>query len=244
MSGQAQQPAQPGAERREYRGVLLLLAVAAVLLFVGYAQTWASAVVRQDGLPTVEVVLKGRDIEPAASASAILALAGIAGLVATRRLGRAVTGVLLALEGVLAAYGAISFGLSAGGRADVLELVAERVGVAADAEVSVSPWWLAVALGGLMLVVVGVLAVARGGRWPVLGRRYEARTGEQRAPASAGPSAPTAAGSAAAWDALDRGVDPTVGGADDGGADDGGADEQARPGPDTMTQTDAQEDPR
>lgn len=224
--------------RREYRGALLLLAVAAALLFVGYAQTWVTAVVGEAGMPTVEVVLKGRDVEAAASASAVLALAGIAGLVATRRLGRMVTGVLLAFEGVLAAYGALSFGLSAGSRADVLERVSEKVGVAADAEVASTPWWLAVALGGLLLVAVGALAVVRGGRWPVLGRRYEPQ--DPDGGAASAPASPAAAGPAATWDALDRGVDPT----EDAGGASADQGERPDPAPDTMAPTDAQEDPR
>ena len=126
----------------------------------------------------------------------------VAGLIATRRVGRAVTGVLLVVEGLIALVGALWFGLGADDRADVLRLVSDKAGVDVQADLAVRPWWLVVAVGGLLVVVVGVLAVLRGGTWPVMGRRYERTEGE--APASA------AAGSASAWDQLDQGVDPTV----------------------------------
>ncbi|MGE0818578.1 MAG: Trp biosynthesis-associated membrane protein [Candidatus Nanopelagicales bacterium] len=193
-------PAEP--DRRGYRTALVLLGAAAALLFLGYAQVWVSAVVAQEGLPSLAVELKGREVQPAASASAILALAGVAGLIATRRVGRAVTGVLLVVEGLIALVGALWFGLGADDRADVLRLVSDKAGVDVQADLAVRPWWLVVAVGGLLVVVVGVLAVLRGGTWPVMGRRYERTEGE--APASA------AAGSASAWDQLDQGVDPTV----------------------------------
>ena len=94
--------ASTGPDRRGYRTALVLLAVGAGLLFLGFSQVWVGAVVTQEGLPSLVVELKGREIQPAGSASAVLALAGIAGLVATRRFGRAVTGALLVLEGVVA----------------------------------------------------------------------------------------------------------------------------------------------
>jgi uncharacterized membrane protein (TIGR02234 family) len=225
------------AARREYRTVLLLLAIGAVLLFVGYAQTWAFAVSGDAGMPSVEVALRGRDLQPAASASAILALAGIAGLVATRRTGRIVTGVLLAFEGLLAAGGALAFGLASGERADVLALVADRVGVDGDAEVTITAWWLAVAVGGVLLVVVGVLAAVRGGRWPVMSGRYDRSQADD---AAAAPEVQP--GAAGAWDALDQGIDPTL----DRDAAAPSGDHAAPPeaGTGTMTPTDAQEDPR
>ncbi len=235
-------PAEEAVEpdRRGYRRALVLLAVGAALLFLGYAQVWASAVVLQEGLPSLVVELKGREIQPAGSASAILALAGIAGLVATRRFGRAVTGVLLILEGLLALVGALWFGTGAGNRADVVRLVSEKAGIDVEAELSVRPWWLVVALGGVLLVVVGALAAVRGGTWPVMGRRYERADGDG---AASGAGAP--AGPASAWDQLDQGVDPTVDPSADAPGDT--APEQTRgtprgPATGTMTPTDAPED--
>ncbi|MBM0233247.1 Trp biosynthesis-associated membrane protein, partial [Micromonospora sp. STR1_7] len=54
----------------------------------------------------------------------------------------------------------------------------------------------------------------RGGGWPAMGARYErpTRTVAGSAPPAAGPSAPLAGRrTTEAWDALDRGEDPTAG---------------------------------
>lgn len=59
-------------------------------------------------------------------------------------------------------------------------------------------WPLACVAGGLLAAAGGAFTAARGRRWPSLGTRYE------RAPE------PTSAGAAGAWDALDRGEDPTL----------------------------------
>ncbi|MFC0528883.1 Trp biosynthesis-associated membrane protein [Phytohabitans kaempferiae] len=59
-------------------------------------------------------------------------------------------------------------------------------------------WALACLAGGLSLAAGGALTAVRGALWPGLGARYE-RAG--RRPAE-GPTA--------AWDALDRGEDPTL----------------------------------
>jgi uncharacterized membrane protein (TIGR02234 family) len=203
--------AAPEPDRRGYRTALILLAIGAALLFLGFSQVWATAVVTQEGLPSLTFELKGREIQPAGSAAAILALAGIAGLVATRRFGRAVTGVLLVGEGLLAAGGALWFGLGVGNRADVVRLVSEKAGIDVDPALSVTPWWLVVVVGGALLVVAGLAAAFRGGRWPVMGRRYE-RSPEPDVAATAAGATGVAAGAtaASAWDQLDQGLDPTL----------------------------------
>jgi hypothetical protein len=59
-------------------------------------------------------------------------------------------------------------------------------------------WAVACVAGGLSLAAGGAFAAVRGASWPGLGTRYERAA---RRPAD-GPTA--------AWDALDRGEDPTV----------------------------------
>ncbi len=189
-------------DRRGYLTALGILGLGALLVLVGYGRTWSTSVVHQTGLPTLEVTLTGRDIEPAGAAAALVALAGIAGLVALRRAGRLAAGVLLVLVGGGSAYGALSFGL--GRRDAVTTLVSERAGADVAAVTTVTPWWLVAVVGGVLVAVAGVLAVVAGGRWPSLGRRYERDGGPT--PATGAP-----ARSESSWDQLDRGVDPTVG---------------------------------
>jgi uncharacterized membrane protein (TIGR02234 family) len=224
-------------ERRTFRLAIALLAAGAALLLLGYARPWASAVVAQEGLPTLAFELTGREIEPAGAAAAVLALAGIAGLVAMRAMGRVVSGAVLLVAGAGAAAGAMLFGAGSGSRAEVVRLVSDRVGLDVDPVVSTTSWWLAAVLGGLLVAAAGALAAARGRRWPQLGRRYERGAPGPSQPRRATVDAPVPAAATSAWDALDQGIDPTLDPEPDQGA-------PRAPGTGTMTPTDAQEDPR
>jgi uncharacterized membrane protein (TIGR02234 family) len=203
------------AARSEYVRVLALLAVGAALLLLSYGQVWATATYAEPGLPRLVVELTGRDVQPVGGALPIVALAGIAGLVATRRVGRWVSGVVLALAGAAAAALALRFGLTWSSSSDeggaIDRLVGEKVGTTVTGvPVVVSLWWLLAVVGGALVLVGGLLAVAHGARWPALGRRYE----RPSAAASARPAAP-----ASAWDQLDQGVDPTLDAPGDPAAD-------------------------
>jgi uncharacterized membrane protein (TIGR02234 family) len=201
----------PGTDRRGYLLALGLLALGALLLLLGYGRTWSTSVVDDPGLPTVTVELSGRDLQPAGAAAAVLALAGIAGLVATRRVGRLVTGAVLLLAGLGSGALALIFGLTwsrVPGAGDWIDaLVSERIGVdLAGAPTTVTPWWVVALVGGLLVALAGVLALTRSRGWPEMGGRYE-RAAD---PAATGPVGAGASGTGSAWDRLDRGEDPTV----------------------------------
>jgi hypothetical protein len=75
--------------------------------------------------------------------------------------------------------------------------IAATVG-AAGAFATATTAWPAIALGSaLLLVLAGSSVAVRGGRWPTMGSRYQ-------------PSLHRAETTRSAWDALDRGEDPTV----------------------------------
>ena len=159
--------------RREYAVVVAVLAAG------GAAGLLASGAVWQEvpgdlPLPVLPEVVTGTEAAPAVRAVSLVALAGTLAVLATRRRGRRAVGVLLALAGLVAAAAAVSW-------------------VGGD-----STRWPAVALGAALTVTAaGVLVAVRGGRWPVLGARYERG------------SRPVET-SRSTWDALDRGEDPTV----------------------------------
>jgi uncharacterized membrane protein (TIGR02234 family) len=189
--------------RRGFVVALVLLAAGAGLLFLAAGQPWGTASANEPGLPAIAVTLAGREAALVVPAAAVVALAGLAGLLATGRVGRIVVGVLLVLVGGAAAAAAATF---PGSAADVLSrALSDRAGAPAAATTSATSWWVPALLGGLLVVVAGALAVARGGRWPRLGARYE-RAG------AASPGAPGASptSSADVWAALDRGEDPTL----------------------------------
>jgi uncharacterized membrane protein (TIGR02234 family) len=224
--------------RREYLGTLLLGAVGAVLVLIAVRQDWARVLtVQPRPLPASTTVVRGQDLLPAAGALGLAALAGLAALVATRRLARRLTGGLLAAFGV-AIIVALSMPLS---DAQVRGAVTGAVGTASSvpggstvdggttpgggvAGISVAshvtmaafPWrWVAVA-GAVLIVAAGLLAAWRGARWPVMSSRYDRSAGR-----TAGRQAAAGTDPAALWEALSQGVDPT---------DPGQAQDPKRPG--------------
>ena len=200
-------PRDGAAARREYVLSVVLIAAGAGLMLLGYGRTWVSATTAQAGLPSLTVTLTGGDLQPLGAALPLVALAGVAGVVATRRVGRWVAGAVLVIAGAVGAMLPLRFGLtwssSQGDGATVDRLVAEKVGVAVSGVPSTATaWWVVASLGGLLVAVGGLLALLHGARWPAMGRRYE------RTPAAG--SAPAAPVTASAWDQLDQGVDPTL----------------------------------
>ena len=212
--------------RSEYLGVLLLGAVGAAVVLIAVRQDWARVLTIQPRpLPASTAVVRGQDLLPAAGALGLAALAGLAALVATRRLARRVVG------GVLAAFGvAIIVSLSmpvtdaqvrgaVAGTAGTASSVAggstvgggttpgggvSGISLSSHVTMATFPWrWVAVA-AALLIVVAGLLAAWRGNRWPVMSSRYDR-------PASQPATRHTeAADPATLWESLSQGIDPTV----------------------------------
>lgn len=193
---------------RRFAGVLVVLLAASVCVLVSYGATWVVAVVPvfagadETGGPGREVALTGRDLAPLGAAVGWVGLAAIAALLATRTWGRRVTGAVVILAGGAAAVTGVAFALTdvatgGGGAFVAAALGGEASGAATD--VSITAWWAVAVLAGLLMLVCGMLALLNGPAWPRLGARY-----------SRPDSAMTAPSAAAAWDALDRGEDPTL----------------------------------
>jgi uncharacterized membrane protein (TIGR02234 family) len=175
------------------------LGLSAVLLWAGSATIWYR--VTPGGAAPVE--LTGAQVAPWLGGTALLALAGVAGVVATGGVARRLVGGLLGLAGI----GVLLFGI----RAMLLDpfatdasLPEPPAGVTVDelryqpTDVTGAPL-LAIA-GAVVLLAVGVLVLVRERRLPRLGARYAA-AGERRAERDP---------DRAAWQDLDEGRDPTV----------------------------------
>lgn len=178
--------------RREPLLAALLCLVGAFLVLVGVGQDWAHVEVAAGPLaPESTVDVAGRDLVAGVQALGLVGLAGVVAIAATRRWGRVVVGVLLALAGlgVVLASAAV-------------DVVAEA-GRVADGEVGLTPWRAVTVGGGVLLLAAGVLVAVRGRGWAWLGRRYEPPVADPVAPAPAAPER-------ALWEALDRGEDPTA----------------------------------
>ncbi|WBB82244.1 Trp biosynthesis-associated membrane protein [Micromonospora sp. WMMD882] len=173
--------------RRELTYATLLCLVGAALAVWAATRTWSVEVtVRPAPLPAVRADRSGAALLPWLPALGVVALAGAGAVLATRGRLRRALGALILLLGVAVTAGG-GYGLTA----------------AFDGEVS-RQWPASCLLGGVLTAVGGAWVGWRGQRWPAMGARYER-------PVAAPPRAGTPArGATDAWDALDRGEDPTA----------------------------------
>ncbi|RCG33037.1 TIGR02234 family membrane protein [Sphaerisporangium album] len=209
-------------EGRARRGLLawLVLGVAgAVLALASSGRTWATITLGggAGAARTPPVPLTGGEIAPVLSPLALAALAAVVAVLATRGPWRGLVGAVLGLIG-LALAGAVAGGAASSSR--LVSLAEERTTVTGADVAAVAHAWawpVAAAAGGVMLLAAGVLAVARGARWPGMSERYDrpgGASGEDGRPAAGREGRAGRSAERSLWDALDRGVDPTDGDAD------------------------------
>ncbi len=175
------------------------------LLVLGTAsRTWVEVVVLRGAvLPDTTVAVRGTDLVTGLRAVAVVGLAGVLALLATRRTGRVLVGVLLALCGaaVVALVSRVVGRLEREALLSQQVLALSPVGVRTDAPAT--PWpWLCLA-GGVLLALTGVLVALRGRRWAEMSGRYDPPTTRAAEPVD-GEQAERRL-----WEALDRGEDPT-----------------------------------
>nr|WP_240955506.1 Trp biosynthesis-associated membrane protein [Micromonospora sp. HNM0581] len=168
--------------------VLLCLAGAGLALWA-VTRTWVVDVAdRAELLPLVEEGRTGGQLLAWLPALSLVGLAGGGAVLATRGRVRRVLGGLLVILGLT---------LAAGGGYGLLGNLGDLVTWA---------WPALVLLGGILTAAGGALTLLRGHRWPAMGTRYERRPAQ-----SAGGGGPiVGAGTVEAWEALDRGEDPTA----------------------------------
>jgi uncharacterized membrane protein (TIGR02234 family) len=179
------------------RGVVGAALAGAGLAMLAATRPWATAAVPD--LPAADVSVSGRQAAPVVVA---LVLVVAAAAVVAGTAGRAVR---LVAAAVLVAGGAgvvvASLTVAADPDGAVRPAVTQATGVtdasrAGDARAT--PWPYPAALGGALVAAAGVAALAGSRRWPAPGHRFEV------APEPARPD-----DTAATWDALSRGEDPT-----------------------------------
>ncbi|MCW2681625.1 MAG: Trp biosynthesis associated, transrane protein Oprn/Chp [Frankiales bacterium] len=186
--------------RREPLLAALLCLLGSFLVLVAVGREWALIDLLGSGLlPARELGVRGSDLVPGVRALGLVALAGVVAIPATKRWGRTVVGVLLALVGagvVVATYRVHSdLFVTVTGSA----VVREAGGNAGDT-MTETVWPYVCAFGGILVAAAGLLVVARGRRWAAMGRRYD--------PPAAKTAVPPAERDL--WEALDRGDDPTA----------------------------------
>lgn len=188
--------AQARRRRRELTLACLLTAAGGLAMLFAAGRSWASVVITQPPLPVRRLAVTGGQLGGPVRALALVALAGVAALVALRGWWRSAGGAVLLVAGIAALY---AFGLASPDGVRRSAPVSAQPGTGAEVAVSGRTVWPYCYLaGGMAVALAGGLAVAAGRRWPSLGARYDAP--------AAGP-----AQAADPWSALDRGEDPTVG---------------------------------
>jgi uncharacterized membrane protein (TIGR02234 family) len=164
----------------------------AVALF-GVGRVWLHYTVPRTGLADLRASATGHATAGAAGTLALVVLAGVVVLPATRGLGRRIAGVLIALAGVGIGYSAL---LTIASTTD--QLGGPQASTYTDGRATAWPWIALVA--GAIGVATGVFAAVASGGWPAMGRRYESAGSAQRGPAT----------ETSIWDRLDEGDDPTA----------------------------------
>lgn len=190
----------PGV-RREYVAAVTAVAAGSLLSWWAMSQPWLTVTeallgTGGDGASfesdstfsaaqSVEEV-SGSSVLPAAAAMPVLMLAGIAAVIGSRGWGRRLTGVVIGFAALVVIVSAISAlfveGLSSFAPADARAVATAPL----SAVLSVA--------GGAIAFAGGAVIAWRGPLWPGLGRSYERQAKKPRD----------------AWEALDRGVDPTL----------------------------------
>src|SRR4051794_3484302 len=192
---------------RRYRAFTLALlfdvagAAGALLISLRHWQT----ISLERPVPLHEVVfgVPGRTIDSAPTAFALVALAGVVAVLATRGFVRRLIGGVLVVAGAGLVWRALASAAAvSSGRARLL--VADKrssvdlTGLTPHA--SAHPLWPALTvLCGLSVTAAGVLLAWRGHHWQVMSARYEAPD----------PERDRARAATTMWSALDRGEDPT-----------------------------------
>ncbi|MEU6868189.1 TIGR02234 family membrane protein [Streptomyces sp. NPDC046876] len=193
----------PAGGRRSVAAALLLGALGATVVLLASGRVWArgTAAVGGGSLP---LTADGRAVTGLPAALAIVGLAALVAVFAVRGKGRLLVSALLALSGLGAA---VSAALAAGDR-QALDAKAARATADTAAHVGAlthTAWPYVTAVGAVLILAAGLLALRFGSAWPAMGGRYE-RDGAARGrrAAAADPDRPEDL-----WKALDRGEDPT-----------------------------------
>jgi hypothetical protein len=185
----------PDGVARGRRGLTVAAAGCALsggLVLLAVGRMWLRYNMPAQGLAVRPASATGHVVADPASTFALVVLAGVLVLPATRGLLRRVAGVIIALAGIDVVYLAV---------VTIVRTKDALPGPDASAYLDgrVTGWpWIAAA-GGLLAIAAGLLTAVASRDWPAMGRRYEQ---------SGSPSRDSS--EASMWDRLDVGDDPTV----------------------------------
>ncbi|MFJ9866430.1 TIGR02234 family membrane protein [Streptomyces sp. NPDC101165] len=189
--------------RRSLAVALLFGALGAAVALLATRQRWAegTATVAGGAFP---LTAKGSDVTGVPAALAIVGLAALVAVFAVRGAGRLAVAALLALSGAGIVVAAL---VGASDSSALDEKAAQTTGdtSATVAALGHTGWPYVAAVGGVLILLAGLLALRYGSRWPAMSGRYERAADRPRRKARpVDPERPEEI-----WKALDRGEDPT-----------------------------------
>jgi uncharacterized membrane protein (TIGR02234 family) len=198
--------------RIEFAAALLLELIGAAGALLISGRTWQSVLTpRPLPLPDDLLHVSGRTLDTAPTALALVALAGVVAVLATRGWVRRGVGAVIALAGAALVWRSW-VGAAAVSAARARALVIEQhpqVNTSASTVEQVSThaqWPVLSALCGVLIVVAGAVIAWRGARWAAMSAKYDAPSRQGAAPDD---QAARAREHASLWRALDHGDDPT-----------------------------------
>ncbi|MEU9402095.1 TIGR02234 family membrane protein [Streptomyces sp. NPDC048242] len=191
------------SSRRSLAAALLFGALGAAVALLATRQRWSEGTATVAG-GTFPLTAKGSDVTGVPAALAVVGLAALVAVFAVRRAGRFAVAGLLALSGAGIVAAALA-GVSDGSALDEKAARATGDTSATVAALTHTGWPYVAAVGGVLILLAGVLALRYGRLWPAMSGRYE--RGAQRPRSTARPVDPERPEEM--WKALDRGEDPT-----------------------------------
>jgi uncharacterized membrane protein (TIGR02234 family) len=183
--------------RRQLAVAVLAIALGGALLLLAAGRVWAAKTLPTATGARQRVSVPGHDVAPSLSALGLALLALALTVLATRSQIRRIVGLVVVVLGAAALAVAVR---ARGHVAATLAAKAFGVKLSHPVRVAVAPWWLVAAGGAAVAVLAGALVTMRGATWVSMGARYDA-------PAARVPRVDP---QASAWEALDRGDDPTA----------------------------------
>ncbi len=181
---------------------LLCGALGATVALLATRQQWSQGTTMVAGGP-FPLTADGSDVTGVPAALAIVGLASLVAVFAVRRAGRVAVSVLLTLCGA----GTIAAALFGASDRSALDEQAARASGDTSATVDAlthTAWPYAAAVGGVLILLAGLLALRYGRLWPAMSGRYERGGTRPRRAAAVDLDRPEDL-----WKALDRGEDPT-----------------------------------
>jgi uncharacterized membrane protein (TIGR02234 family) len=201
------------ARRVQFVAALVLDLLGAAVALLIATRTWQTVLTPRPR-PLADDVLNvsGRTLDSAATALALVALAGVVAVLATRGFARRCVGAVLAAAGAGLVWRSLT-GLTRISASRARALVESRhSGVGVDARVvahiTVHPQWAVLSgVCGVVVLAAGLLVATRGHTWVTMSAKYDAPSGR---PGSTDGDAARMRADASLWTALDRGDDPTA----------------------------------